>query len=172
MNNISSIIPGHNKNLLNPNVTQYGCNCRIGEDCPLQNKCLTPNIIYRADMHCEANKDHKFYFGVAQTPFKKRFRNHNRDLNQKQYIKSTELSKYIWSLKDAGTLYTINWSIAAKVKSSAKVNYCPLCLTAKYHLIEYFNDIHLLNKNSEFINACRHQSKLLLKNLKRNDSMD
>ena len=23
-----------------------------------------------------------------------------------------------------------------------------------------------------FINACRHQSKLLLKNLKRNDSMD
>ena len=62
MNNISSIILGHNKNLLNPNVTQYGCNCRIGEDCPLQNQCLTPNIIYRADVHCEANKDHKFYF--------------------------------------------------------------------------------------------------------------
>ena len=32
MNNISSIISGHNKNLLNPNVTQYGCNCRIRED--------------------------------------------------------------------------------------------------------------------------------------------
>ena len=47
-----------------------------------------------------------------------------------------------------------------------------MCLTEKYHLIEYFNDIRLLNKKSEFINACRHQSKLLLKNLKRNDSMD
>ena len=80
MNNISSIISGHNKNLLNPNVTQYGCNCRIREDCPLQNQCLTPNI----------------------------FRNHNRDFNHEQYIKSTELSKYIWSLKDAGTPYTIN----------------------------------------------------------------
>ena len=79
MNNISSIISGHNKNLLNPNVTQYGCNCRIKEDSPLQNQCLTPNIIYRADVHCEVNKYHKFYFGVAQTPSKERLRNHNRD---------------------------------------------------------------------------------------------
>ena len=95
---------------------------------------------------------------------------HQNTSAQKAY--GTELSKYIWSLKDAGTPYTINWSIVAKVKGSTKVNYCPLCLTEKYHLIEYFNDIRLLNKKSEFINACRHQSKLLLKNLKRNDSMD
>ena len=110
MSKISSIISGHNKNLLNPTVTQYGCNCRIREDCPFQNQCLTPNIIYRAHVYCEAKKDYKFYFGVAQTPFKERFRNHNRDFNHKQYINCTELSKYIWSLKDAGTPYTINWS--------------------------------------------------------------
>ena len=133
----------------------------------------SPNIIiYRADVHCEENKDYKFYFGVAQTPLKERFWNRNTDFNHKQYIKSTELSKYIWSLKDAGTPYTINCSIVAKVKGSTKVSYYPLCLTEKCHLIEYFNDIRLLNKKSEFINACRHQSKLLLKNLKRNDSMD
>ena len=35
-------------------------------------------------------------------------------------------------------------------------------LTEKCHLIEYFNDIRLLNKKSQFINACRHQSKLLI----------
>ena len=132
MNYISWIVSGHNKNLLNPNVNQYGCNCWIREDYLLQNQWLTPNIIYRDDVHCEANKDHKFYFGVAQTPFKERFRNHNRDFNHEQYIKSTELSKYIWSLKDAGTPYTINWLIIAKVKGSTKVNYCPLCLTEKY----------------------------------------
>ena len=166
MNNISSIISGHNKNLLNPNVTQYGCNCRIRKDCLIQNQCLAPNIIYRADVHCEANIDHKFYFRVAQTPFKERFRNHNRDFNHEQYIKSTELSKYIWSLKDVGTPYTINWSIIAKIKGSTKVTYRPLCLTEKYHLKEHFNDIRLLTEKSEFINACRHQSKLLLKNLK------
>ena len=48
---------------------------------------------------------------------------------------------------------TINWSIVAKVKGSTKVNYCPMCLTEKYHLTEYFDDIRLLNKRSEFINA-------------------
>ena len=172
MSNISSIISGHNKNLLNPTVTQYGCNCRMREDCPLQNQCLKPNIIYRADVHCEATKDHNFYFGVAQTPFKERFRNYNRDFNHEQYIRSTELSKYIWLLKDAGAPCTVNWSIVAKVKGNTKINCCPLCLTEKYHPTEYFNDICLLNKKTEFINACRHQNKLLLKNLKRNVSID
>ena len=95
MSNISSIISGHNKNLLNPNVTHYGCNCRIREDFHLQNQSLTPNIIYIADVHCQANKDNKFYFGVAQTPFKEKFRNHNSDFNREQYIKRTELSKYV-----------------------------------------------------------------------------
>ena len=172
MSNMSSIISGHNKNLLNPNVTQYGCNCQLREDCPLSNQFLKPNIIYRADTHCEANKAYKFYFGVSQTPFQERFRNYNRNFNHEQYIKSTKLAKYTWSLKYAGTPYTINWSIVAKLKGSTKTSYCLLCLTEKYHLIEYFNNICLLNKKSEFINACRHQSKLLLKNLKRNDSMD
>ena len=116
MSNISSIISRYNKNLLNPSVIENDCNCRIREVCPFQNQCLKPNIIYRADVHCEANKDYKFYFGVAQTPFKERFQNHNKDFNHKQYIKSKGLSKYIWLLKDSETPYTINWSIVAKVK--------------------------------------------------------
>ena len=37
---------------------------------------------------------------------------------------------------------------------------------------EYVDDIRLLNKRCEFINHCRHQNNLLLKILKRNDSMD
>ena len=52
----------------------------------------------------------------------------------------------------------------SKVKGSTKINYCPLCLNEKYHFIEYFNEIGLLNKKSEFIDACRHQSKFLLMN--------
>ena len=50
MSNISSIISGRKKNLLNPTDTQYGRNCRIREDYPLQNQSLTTNIIYRADL--------------------------------------------------------------------------------------------------------------------------
>ena len=170
MGNISWIILGRNKNLLNPTVTQYGRNCRIRENWPLQNQCLIPNIIYRAD--ARQKKDYKFYFRVAQTRFKERFHYHYRFFNHNQYIKSTELSKCIWSLKDEGIPYNINWSIVAKIKGSTKTNYCPLCLTETYHLIEYFNNIRLLNKKGEFINTCRHQSNLLLKNLEINDSMD
>ena len=91
MSNISAIISGHNKNLLNLTVTQHGCSCGIREDCPLQKQCLAPNLIYRADAHCNGNKDYKFYFRVAQIPFKES----KRDFNHKQYVKSTELSKYI-----------------------------------------------------------------------------
>ena len=59
----------------------------------------------------------------------------------------------------------------ANVKGSTK-NYCPLCLTEKYDLIEYFKDIQLSNRKSELINAYRNQGKLLLKSLRRNDSID
>ena len=90
MSNISAIISGH-KNLLNLTVTQHGCSCGIREDCPLQKQYLAPNLIYRADAHCNGNKDYKFYFRVAQIPFKES----KRDFNHKQYVKSTELSKYI-----------------------------------------------------------------------------
>ena len=49
---------------------------------------------------------------------------------------------------------------------------CLLCLAKKLHLIKYFNETWLLNKRTAFINRCKHQNKLLLKNLKRKDSMD
>ena len=48
-----------------------------------------------------------------------------------------------------------------------KINYCPLCLAEKLHLIEHLNDNRLLNKRNEFITGCRHQVKLLLKSFKR-----
>ena len=51
MGNISSIISSHNKDILNPfSNTEYGCNCISKESCPLQNKCLTRKIVYRADV--------------------------------------------------------------------------------------------------------------------------
>ena len=45
MSNISSIIEGHNKSLFQPKTTKYGCNCRVENACPLQNRCQTPNLI-------------------------------------------------------------------------------------------------------------------------------
>ena len=56
-------------------------------------------------------------------------------------------------------------------KSTTAKVLSPLHLAEKLHLIEYFDDIRLLNKRSECINHWRYQKKLLLESLKRNDSM-
>ena len=39
-----------------------------------------------------------------------RFGNHTRDFNHKTYSKSTELSKYIWDLKETGINTVLKWS--------------------------------------------------------------
>ena len=169
----SSIISSHNKKVLQPSDNnEYSCNCRSKASCPLENKCLTPKIIYQADVVNDQNDEHKIYSGVCETPFKDRFRNHTKDFNHRKYNKSTELSKYIWELKDKDITPSIKWKIVSKVISKTRVNFCKLCLTEKFHIVNMFDDCRLLNKKSELINACRHQNKLLLKSLKRNDTMD
>ena len=71
MDNISSTISSHSKNILNPvSNTEYGCNCRSKENCSLHNKCLAPKIVYRADVKNLTNDEKKFYLGVTETPFK------------------------------------------------------------------------------------------------------
>ena len=61
MSNISSIIAGHNKPLLQPKITKYGCNCSVKNTCPLQNQCQTLDLIYRADVETEVKHEKKRY---------------------------------------------------------------------------------------------------------------
>ena len=166
--NISSIISAHKNNILKPvSNTKYGCNCRSKESCPLQNKCLTPKIVYRADVKNLINDEKKFYLGVTETPFKERFGNHTRDFKHPKYRNSTELSKYVWEFKDAHiTSYWMEHCYKSVIKST--IFFCKLCLSQKFFIIKPLNDPNLLNKKSELGNTCHHQSKLLLKSLKKN----
>ena len=50
MGNIASVLSAHNKSILYPKKSEFGCNCRSKTDCPLDNKCLTPKIVYQADV--------------------------------------------------------------------------------------------------------------------------
>ena len=88
MSNISSIISSHNKILLRPKTTKNGFSCRTRKNCLLQHQCLTSNKIYQADVVKNANKGTKNYLGLAETSFKTRFLNHNKDLNHEQYKKA------------------------------------------------------------------------------------
>ena len=98
MKNIDSIISGHNHNKLKPQQKSFGCNCRKKDRCPLNGECLTQKVIHRADVSNEPNNDQKFYFGLAETTFRKHFNNHGRDVKHIKCQYNTELIKYIWNL--------------------------------------------------------------------------
>ena len=169
--NISSVISSHNKFLLNKNTDTFGCNCRQKTSYPLDNKCLTPKVVYKAEITNEVNQEKKIYIGLTETTFKECYRNHVKSFKNKKYSKDTELSKYIWSLKDKKKTPTLKWSVMKSIKSSLRSSTCPLCLTEKLFIINHFNDANLLNKRTEFVSKCPHQTKFLLSNVK-NDSMD
>ena len=105
MNNISSILSTHNKNILNLKQTSFGCNCRNKDNCPLDGECLTPNIIYRADI--TTDNDNKFYYSTSKTTFKKRYSDHTPYFKHVKYQHATELAKHICQLKNNNFSYSI-----------------------------------------------------------------
>ena len=68
--NMKSIISSHNKQILTPKNKQVGCNCRIKNSCPQDNKCLTLQLIYQADVTNNLDNEYKSYLGLAETTFK------------------------------------------------------------------------------------------------------
>ena len=76
------------------------------------------------------------------------------------------MSKYVWELKRNNKVPIITWKIARKVYGNPKNNFCRLCLIEKILIIKFPNQDILLNKISEFISKCRHESELLIVNIK------
>ena len=153
------------------NNEDFGCNCRRKDTCPLDNKCLKLKIIYKAEITNDKDQEKKIYIELAETPFKERYRNQTKSFNNKKCSKETELSKYIWLLKENNKAPTIKWNILKSIKSPLRLLSCQLCLNEKSFIIDYFNDYNLLNKRSEFISKCRNQNKFLLNSVK-SDSHD
>ena len=164
------MISAHNQRFLTPNNSSFGCNCRNKSNCPLEEKCLTPKVIYQADVTNDVDDEYKFYHGLTESSFKERFRNHNKSFNHRQYQTETELSKYIWTLNHQNKTAMIKWKIIQVANSKVKLNFCKLCFTEKYYIFNALGNSSSLNKRSEFGNNCGHKRKLLLKFMK--DSKD
>ena len=163
--NMDSIISGHNHNILNPKQRSFGCNCRKKDSCPLNGECLTPKVIYRADVTNEANNGQMF-FGLAETTFKERYNNHKRDVKHIKYQYNIELTTYIWNLKNNSIQYNIHRKVVDKVYGNANLTMCKLCLMEKLWITNHINDNNMLNKKSELINKCRYLKKVLIKTYK------
>ena len=77
---------------------------------PLENSCLTQSVIYKASVKTGI-PDEKIYIGLTEGTFKKRFYNHQPTFRDRNYYKSTELSKHIWELKDKKKNFNTGWFI-------------------------------------------------------------
>ena len=136
--NISSKISSNNRRIINPPPTNYGCNCRNRSTCPLDNKCLTPSIVYRANVSA-LNRPDKKYFRISETPFKDHYNNHMRDFRHKECVNSMELSKYIWKLclNISGEIPSITWNVMSVVNCHPREGISRLCLTEKLWLLKH-----------------------------------
>ena len=136
------------------------CNCRTKADCPLDNNCLVKNVIYQATVTTTTATN--TYIGLTETEFKTRYRNHVTSFRQDRYRNATELSKYIWDLKDSDTEYNIKWAVVKRAQPYNSVTkFCNLCLTEKYFIV-YKPWMCTLNQRKDLIIACRHKNKYLL----------
>ena len=112
-------------------------------------ECHTSSVKHRADVVNDSNDEEKFYFGLADTTFKERYRNHIRDFKHEKYENSTELAKYIWQLKCDNISFSVKSSVITKVYGNPNSLLCKLCLTEKLCIINFINDGNMLNKRSE-----------------------
>ena len=168
MDNMERIIKKHNQKILNANqtTTTHGCNCRKKATCSLENNCLTPSIVYNAKVTTTEDPIGKNYIGLTKGPFKQRYTQHALSFRNRHYANSTELSKFIWHLKDNNTDFKIKWSILTSAAAySNKSKRCNLCLAKKFFIIKAEKST-LLNKRSELVSKCSHENKFYLMNLK------
>ena len=90
---MGSIVSSHNKHIFNTNNIEYGCNCNNRDKCPLENKCLSPRIVYRAVVTDKKTDEHKYYYGISDTPFKERYENHKTSFRHRSHLTVSDLSK-------------------------------------------------------------------------------
>ena len=75
MDNMTNIISSHNKKVTNSDNETNGetCDCRNKSNCPLDNKCLTNKIVYKAEVKTNTGINElstEVYFGISETEFK------------------------------------------------------------------------------------------------------
>ena len=166
MPNMKQIIDGHNKAILKTAAqpdqqTTKMCNCRKKDECPLKGECLKKEIVYQATVTTRENSE--TYVGLTATEFKTRWRNHQMSFKREEKRNDTELSKYLWKLKEKKKDFAIEWKVLAKAKAYSNLTKrCNLCITEKFFIISK-PQMATLNKRNELVSTCRHRRKYVLR---------
>ena len=163
MSNIKSVINLHNRKILNSPVNNQSrtCNCINKTDWPLQEKCLSENALYQADISSE-NFQTKIYYGISETKFKTRYSNHKKSFNHEKHKNDTQLSNELWKIKASKEEPVLVWKILGQYQPyNVNTRRRLLCLNEKLQMAIYRGN-NMLNKRTEIISKCRHRNKYAL----------
>ena len=98
------------------------------------------------------------YVGLA-TNFKERYRNHNAFFRYTNKRNETELSKHIWSLKDAKKAFQIKRKVLKKCQPYNNVS--KKCNFHEKFVIIWEKDLCSLNKRKELESSCPHRNRFV-----------
>ena len=117
-------------------------NYRNKNNCRLDGKKLTPNIIYKANITSNQPKyKEKTYIRTAETKLKQIFNNHRKSLNLQHYQNGTEFSKGYLKIERSNNTPKTTWRIVRKYApfklTKAK---CYACLNEKLEIASHKRD--------------------------------
>ena len=163
MNNIKTIVSNHNKVQINKSdptdspmieIVTAGIHARA----PWTENATTKTLFTKPRSRHQPQEKHTLDFSTQaiETITVSSFRN-------KRYKQATELSKYIWSLKDRNIVSNIKWRKVKQARSySNSCKRCNLCLRGIFYIFCQ-PEMSTLNNRSELMTTCRHSNKFLLK---------
>ena len=163
--NIKSIINAHNRKVLyaSPTIGRRTCNCINTPQCPLQQRCLSNNVLYQANITpLGENLETNVYYSICETTFKLRYPNHKKSFSHRNRKSDTELSNEFWRIKDNKHNANITWEILGRHQAyNTRSKRCSLCLNEKLKIVLH-RDNNMLNRRTEILNKCRHKNKYAL----------
>ena len=163
--NVKAVINTHNRKVLNNDKKSKAddgkmCNCRKKDDCPLDGKCLTSNLIYSAKVTTTPSNSPKVYIGSTRNTFKQKYYGHKTSFNKEKLRGSTQLARYICKLKKAKQDYNIKWTIIKQsYQNTPSIKFCKLCNLERIEIAKN-KKAALLNSRNELVTKCPHNRKL------------
>ena len=172
--NVKQEIQNNNKKVIQqqrmkdslPEQEERVCSCPKNKTCPLNGECLKKNIIYKATVSSEGEKD-MVYFGQTMTTFKARMSNHLTSFRKAYKRRHCSLATHIWDLKLQSKEWTIEWEKVKECKLySRESKKCDLCDSEKQEILKRMieDSSTLLNTKNEFMSPCTHMYTELLSN--------
>ena len=164
--NLQRKIASHNAKILKDETDGKDppreCSCRNKNQCPVQNKCLTENVVYQAVVE-RSDGVTDSYVGLTENSFKDRWTKHKSSFKTRNPKNASGLSRYIWKLDDEKINYKIEWKILCRAKPFNNASgVCRLCIREKYFIL-FKPEMSTINARNEIAGPCLHKASRLLK---------